>query len=151
MTRTLSLRPSHNAYDPNLILKAEPVDGWFPLLSSLVRFPLSGPIDVRFNNKNCPTLSAGDGGDGTKFLKIQHRSSFMSRQDAKARILGALHRLHASVSSDAFRLAGVIEMFCGFRAQGYSAYTFCQALRAIGDRKAMVIYHRMCPLIMHFR
>ena len=75
----------------------------------------------------------------------------MSAQDARARILGALHRLHVSVSSEALRLAGVLEMFCEFRAQGYSAYTFCQALRAIAERKETPVYGHMCPLIMHLR
>ena len=140
----------HDAYDPNLILKAEPVDGWFPLLSSLVHFPASGPVAVRFHNKNWSALTQ-DGGGAIKFLKIQHRSSFMSAQDARARILGALHRLHVSVSSEALRLASVLEMFCEFRAQGYSAYTFCQALRAIAERKETPVYGHMCPLIMHLR
>ena len=49
------------------------------------------------------------------------------------------------------RLSGVLEMFCEFRAQGYSAYTFCQALRAIAERKETPIYGHMCPLIMHLR
>ena len=138
----------NTAYDPNLILKAEPVDGWFPLLSSLVRFPSTGPLDVRFHNKNWPSLVATS---DLAFLTLQHRSSFMSRQDARARILGALHRLHCTVSSHTYRLVGVIEMFCEFRAHGYSAYCFCQALRRIAETLAMPIYARMCPIVMCLR
>ena len=136
------------AYDPNLILKAEPVDGWFPLLASLVRFPPEGPLEVRFHNRNFQSLSTTG---QLKFLKVQHRSSFMSRQDARARVLGALHRLHRSVSSHTYRLVGVVEMFCEFRAQGYSAYCFCQALRRIAETLSMPIYAAMCPIIMHLR
>ena len=51
-------------------------------------------------------------------------------------------------------LAGVLEMFCEFRAQGYSAYTFCQALRVEGGFPVCIrseVYLYIQPFLGPFR
>ena len=119
------------AYHPNMIIKDEPSDGWFPYLDALVRCPDAGPLEVRFHVKNySPLCDTGS----LKLLTIQHRSSFMSDRTAMSRILGTLHRLRACVREPAHRLRGAYELLVVYEAQGYTPRLFQNALSALARK-----------------
>ena len=149
-----SLRAAHHivsllelSYSP-MILKAEPTEGWFPFLEALVRFTSDGTINVRFHNKNYKSITTKG---VPKFLTIQDRLSFQSREMAITKIIGALHRLRRTSDHIPFMILDIAEMFVVYNNIGYSCAEFCSALTRLHRKTGDRIWELMKPIIASIR
>ena len=83
-----------DTYHPDMKLKAENTsDRWAYLeahLEIISKQGFSDKIRISYNNKNLePLLKTGK----IKLLTLQHRESYMTKQQACAKIIGQLHRI----------------------------------------------------------
>ena len=131
-----------------MLIKDEPSAGWFPFLDALIRCPDCGPVEVRFNAKNYEPLSSTG---ALKLLTIQHRSSFMTRRTAVARMVSTLHRLRACVRSVEHRFRGCYELSVVYAAQGYPVSEFCRALTQMAQKFSEPIWSAVLRAILSTR
>ena len=115
------------AYHKNMKLKREAIEHDIPFLQGTIIID-QAKIKVKYNNKNLPSLlTTGK----QKLFTVKHRHSFMTEQQARNTILGALHRLRSTSDTTAQCISDTNDMFICFASLGYSTNTFCSALHKI--------------------
>ena len=85
-----------------------------------------------------------------KIYSIQHRTSFMSRDQAVQKVCGALHRLRRVCDRPGFRVISTLELSFVYRAQGYTPGEIVSALSKITHKTGEQIWEAMSQLIYSF-
>ena len=87
-------------------LKAEDTSKPFNFLEAIINIENETKITINYNNKNyIPLKETGK----LKLLTLQHRHSFITPQQAKAKIVGQLHRVQKTVDTNKSLVQATLE------------------------------------------
>ena len=131
------------AYHKNMKLKEEAPTHELPFLQGKVIIK-NNTIHVKYNNKNLPSiLTTGN----QKLYTVKHRHTFMTEASARNTVIGALHRLRNTSATKAQTIADASDMYICFSALGYTAKTFCDALKAVAHKTTEKRWSKIAKLI----
>ena len=97
-------------YHPDMKLKLEDTSKKFSFLEGIIYMKKTqtqpNKIKIKYNNKNFPHLiQTGN----IKYHTLQHRGSFITKQQAYAKIIGQLYRIQRTVFSNKKTIKGILE------------------------------------------
>ena len=131
------------AYHKNMKLKEEAPTHELPFLQGKVIIK-NNTIHVKYNNKNLPSiLTTGN----QKLYTVKHRHTSMTEASARNTVIGALHRLRNTSATKAQTIADASDMYICFSALGYTAKTFCDALKAVAHKTTEKRWSKIAKLI----
>ena len=138
-----------NTYHPDLKLKAENTSGKWAYLEAHLEIKAtqgqSDKISITYNNKNlAPLLEDGK----LKFMTLQHRESFMTKQQACAKIIGQLHRIDKTVADNKSKMIATLEFMLIAQANGYQPKLIAQCAVRVFLKTDKKIWHSISKCIL---
>ena len=123
-----------NSYHNAVTLKPENVSKPFPYLEGITSVNVnkytSDTITVRYNNKNYEHLLKHN---SLKTLTLKNRHTFMTKSEAKAKLIGQIHRIRTTALTKPLRFRALREFAVISTFLGYSLHTLYAALRKVAD------------------
>ena len=137
-----------DAYHPDMKLKAESVSGKWPYLESHLQIistiGIADKISITYNNKNLDSVIQDQ---KLKYLTLQHRESFMTKQQSYAKIIGQLHRIDKTVTDRRNKIIAVLEFMIIAKQNGYSPKLIAQCALKVFLKTDNRIWYEISQLV----